>query len=199
MFKKSLAVIFTFVMAFSCISCGEKIDPPEKVVASYLDALKNGDLASAKAYVNEENDEILTETEDESTNTLINSILKNLTYEIGTTDEKETTATVKTTIKNIDMKTVMGEVLSELLSLAFSGLDAEALEAKQNEAFAKALETNKDTIKETEVIIQLEKKETGWIIIPTEDLADGITGGLLSYADTMNSSFGGETEDETAN
>ncbi|KAF5060324.1 hypothetical protein [Anaerotignum sp.] len=199
MFKKSLAVIFTFVMAFSCISCGEKIDPPEKVVASYLDALKNGDLTSAKAYVNEENDEILTETEDESTNTLINSILKNLTYEIGTIDVKETTATVTTTIKNIDMKTVMGEVLSELLSLAFSGLDAEALETKQNEAFAKALETNKDTIKETEVIIQLEKKETGWIIIPTEDLADGITGGLLSYADTMNSSFGGEAEDETAN
>ncbi|AMJ40074.1 DUF4878 domain-containing protein [Anaerotignum propionicum] len=199
MFKKSLAVIFTFVMAFSCISCGEKIDPPDKVVASYLDALKNGDLTSAKAFVNEENDEILSETEDESANTLIKSILKNLTYEVVSTDAKDTTATVKTSIKNIDMKTVMGEVFSELLSLAFSGLDAEALEAKQNEAFAKALETNKETIKETEVNIQLEKKETGWIIIPTEDLADGITGGLLSYADNLNSSFGGTPEEEKAN
>jgi hypothetical protein len=199
MFKKSLAVIFTFVMAFSCISCGEKIDPPDKVVASYLDALKNGDLTSAKAFVNEENDEILSETEDESANTLIKSILKNLTYEVVSTDAKDTTATVKTSIKNIDMKTVMGEVFSELLSLAFSGLDAEALEAKQNEAFAKALETNKETIKETEVNIQLEKKETGWIIIPTEDLADGITGGLLSYADNLNSSFGGAPEEEKAN
>lgn len=199
MFKKSLAVIFTFVMAFSCISCGEKIDPPDKVVASYLDALKNGDLTSAKAFVNEENDEILSETEDESANTLIKSILKNLTYEVVSTDVKDTTATVKASIKNIDMKTVMGEVFSELLSLAFSGLDAEALEAKQNEAFAKALETNKETIKETEVNIQLEKKETGWIIIPTEDLADGITGGLLSYADNLNSSFGGTPEEEKAN
>lgn len=199
MFKKSLAVIFTFVMAFSCISCGEKIDPPDKVVASYLDALKNGDLTSAKAFVNEENDEILSETEDESANTLIKSILKNLTYEVVSTDVKDTTATVKASIKNIDMKTVMGEVFSELLSLAFSGLDAEALEAKQNEAFAKALETNKQTIKETEVNIQLEKKETGWIIIPTEDLADGITGGLLSYADNLNSSFGGAPEEEKAN
>lgn len=199
MFKKSLAVIFTFVMAFSCISCGEKIDPPDKVVASYLDALKNGDLTSAKAFVNEEKDEILSETEDESANTLIKSILKNLTYEVVSTDVKDTTATVKASIKNIDMKTVMGEVFSELLSLAFSGLDAEALEAKQNEAFAKALETNKQTIKETEVNIQLEKKETGWIIIPTEDLADGITGGLLSYADNLNSSFGGAPEEEKAN
>ncbi|MCQ4937383.1 hypothetical protein [Anaerotignum propionicum] len=199
MFKKSLAVLFTFIMAFSCISCGEKIDPPEKVVASYLDALKNGDLTSAKAYVNEENDEILSETEDESTNTLINSILKNLTYKVVSTEVKDSTATVKTTIKNIDMKTVMGEVFSELLSLAFSGLDAEALETKQNEAFAKALEANKDTLKETEVTIQLEKKETGWIIIPTEDLADGITGGLLSYADDLNSSFGGAPEEESAN
>lgn len=199
MFKKSLAVFFTFIMAFSCISCGEKIDPPEKVVASYLDALKNGDLTSAKAYVNEENDEILSETEDESTNTLINSILKNLTYEVVSTEVNDSTATVKTTIKNIDMKTVMGEVFSELLSLAFSGLDAEALETKQNEAFSKALEANKDTLKETEVIIQLEKKETGWIIIPTEDLADGITGGLLSYADDLNSSFGGAPEEESAN
>ncbi|MEA5058083.1 MAG: hypothetical protein VB047_11065 [Anaerotignum propionicum] len=199
MFKKSLAVVFTFVMAFSCISCGEKIDPPDKVVASYLDALKNGDLTSAKAFVNEENDEILSETEDESANTLIKSILKNLTYEVVSTDAKDTTATVKTSIKNIDMKTVMGEVFSELLSLAFSGLDAESLEVKQNEAFAKALETNKETIKETEVNIQLEKKETGWIIIPTEDLADGITGGLLSYADNLNSSFGGAPEEEKAN
>ncbi len=199
MFKKSLAILFTFIMAFSCISCGEKIDPPEKVVASYLDALKNGDLTSAKAYVNEENDEILSETEDESTNTLINSILKNLTYEVVSTEVNDSTATVKATIKNIDMKTVMGEVFSELLSLAFSGLDAEALETKQNEAFAKALEANKETIKETEVNIQLEKKETGWIIIPTEDLADGITGGLLSYADDLNSSFGGATEEESAN
>lgn len=199
MFKKSLAVLFTFIMAFSCISCGEKIDPPEKVVASYLDALKNGDLTSAKAYVNEENDEILSETEDESTNTLINSILKNLTYKVVSTEVKDSTATVKATIKNIDMKTVMGEVFSELLSLAFSGLDAEALETKQNEAFAKALEANKDTLKETEVTIQLEKKETGWIIIPTEDLADGITGGLLSYADDLNSSFGGAPEEESAN
>lgn len=199
MFKKSLAVLFTFIMAFSCISCGEKIDPPEKVVASYLDALKNGDLTSAKAYVNEENDEILSETEDESTNTLINSILKNLTYKVVSTEVKDSTAIVKTTIKNIDMKTVMGEVFSELLSLAFSGLDAEALETKQNEAFAKALEANKDTLKETEVTIQLEKKETGWIIIPTEDLADGITGGLLSYADDLNSSFGGAPEEESAN
>lgn len=199
MFKKSLAVLFTFIMAFSCISCGEKIDPPEKVVASYLDALKNGDLTSAKAYVNEENDEILSETEDESTNTLINSILKNLTYKVVSTEVKDSTATVKATIKNIDMKTVMGEVFSELLSLAFSGLDADALETKQNEAFAKALEANKDTLKETEVTIQLEKKETGWIIIPTEDLADGITGGLLSYADDLNSSFGGAPEEESAN
>lgn len=199
MFKKSLAVLFTFIMAFSCISCGEKIEQPEKVVASYLDALKNGDLTSAKAYVNEENDEILSETEDESTNTLINSILKNLTYEVVSTEINDSTATVKTTIKNIDMKTVMGEVFSELLSLAFSGLDADALETKQNEAFAKALEANKNTLKETEVTIQLEKKETGWIIIPTEDLADGITGGLLSYADDLNSSFGGAPEEESAN
>ena len=199
MFKKFLAICFIFIMSFSCISCGEKIDPPDKVVANYLDALKNGDLTSAKAYVNEENDEILSDTEDEETNSQINSILKTLSYNVVSTEVNDSTATVKTSIKNIDMKKVMGEVFSELLSLAFSGLDEETLATKQDEAFAKALEANKDTTVETEVEIQLEKTETGWIIIPTEDLADGITGGLLSYADNLANTFGGDSEDESSN
>lgn len=195
MFKKILALTIVFVMSFCCISCGEKIDPPEKVVANYLNALKSKDLETAKTYVNEENDEILSETEDEELANEMLTILESLSFNVVSTKVNDSTATVKTTIKNIDMKPVMGEVISELFSLAFSNVDEETMEIKQKEAFANALEANKDTTIETEVEIQLEKTEAGWLIIPDEELADGVTGGLLSVGEDLVDSFGLDDED----
>lgn len=194
MFKKFLAISFIFIMSFSCISCGDKSDSPETVVTNYLNALKSGDLESAKAYVKDEDDQILNETEDEES-TEMNYILGTLSYNVISTEINDSTATVKTTITNVDMKPVMGEFVTQLFSLAFSDLDEEELEAKQKEAFANAFEANKDTTIDKEVDIQLEKTETGWVINPTEDLADGITGGLLSVGEDLASSFGGDVED----
>ncbi len=202
MFKKILAISFIFIMSFSCISCGEKIDPPETVVTNYLNALQSQDIETAKTFVSEEDGQILGETEDEELASEMLTILQTLSFNVVSTEVNDSTATVKTTIKNIDMKPVMGDFVSELFSLAFSGLDEEALEAKQTEAFANALEANKDTTIEKEVDIQLEKTETGWLIIPDETLADGITGGLLSVGEDMANSFGGDSEenqDESSN
>jgi hypothetical protein len=202
MFKKFLAISFIFIMSFSCISCGDKSDSPETVVANYFDALKSGDLESAKAYVKDGDDQILNETEDEESDTEMNYILGTLSYNVISTEINDSTATVKTTITNVDMKPVMGEFVTQLFSLAFSDLDEEELEAKQKEAFANAFEANKDTTIDTEVDIQLEKTETGWVINPTDDLADGITGGLLSVGKDLANSFGEDIEDsgnESAN
>lgn len=197
MFKKFLAISFVFIMSFSLISCGEKSDAPEKVVANYLDALKSGDLESAKAYVKGGEDQILNETEDEESATEMNYILGTLSYNVVSAKTNDTTATVKTTITNVDMKPVMGEFVTQLFSLAFSGLEEDELEAKQKEAFANAFEANKDTTIDTEVDIQLEKTETGWVIVPTDDLADGITGGLLSVGEDLANSFGGDEENSS--
>ncbi|WP_304509272.1 DUF4878 domain-containing protein [Anaerotignum sp.] len=195
MFKKFLAICFIFILSFSCISCGNKSDSPETVVANYFNALKSGDLESAKAYVKDGNDQILNDTEEEESATEMNYILGTLSYHVISTEINDSTATVKTTITNVDMKPVMGEFVTQLFSLAFSGLDEEELEAKQKEAFASAFEANKDTTIDTEVDIQLEKTETGWVINPTDDLADGITGGLLSVGKDLANSFGADVED----
>lgn len=195
MFKKFLAITIVLVLSFCCISCGEKIDPPETVVTNYLNALKNQDLETAKKYVSGEDDQILSETEDEELASEMLTILQTLSFNVNPAEVNDSTATVKTTIKNIDMKPVMGDFVSELFSLAFSDLDEETLETKQNEAFTNALEKNKDTTIEKEVDIKLEKTETGWLIIPDDNLADGITGGLLSVGEDMANSFGGDSED----
>ncbi|WMI81792.1 hypothetical protein [Anaerotignum sp. MB30-C6] len=199
MLKKFLAICIILVMSLSCISCGKKIDSPEEVVTNYLNAIKSKDFETAKTYVMEENDQVLSEMEEEELANEMIRIFETLSFQVVSTKVNDSTATVKTTIKNIDMKPVMGDVISELFSLAFSDLDEATLEAKQSEAFVNALEANKDTTIETEVEIQLEKGETGWLIIPNEKLADGITGGLLSIGEDLANSFGKESENEVSN
>lgn len=171
-------------------------DPPEKVVSNYLNALKSKDLETAKTFVSREDDQIFTEIEDGRLAYKILTILETLSFNIISTEVNDSIATVKTTIKNIDMDPVMGSVIVQMVSLAYSNLedginlDEETFETKQNEALANALLANKDTTIETEVDIQLVKSETGWLIVRNEELADGITGGLFSIDKDFSSTFG---------
>lgn len=171
-------------------------DPPEKVVSNYLNALKSKDLETAKTFVSREDDQIFTEIDDGRLAYKILTILETLSFNIISTEVNDSIATVKTTIKNIDMDPVMGSVIVQMVSLAYSNLedginlDEETLETKQKEALANALLANKNTTIETEVDIQLVKSETGWLIVRNEKLADGITGGLFSIDKDFSSTFG---------
>lgn len=171
-------------------------DPPEKVVSNYLNALKSKDLETAKIFVSREDDQIFTEIEDGRLAYKILTILETLSFKIISTEVNDSIATVKTTIKNIDMDPVMGSVIVQMVSLTYSNLedginlDEETLETKQKEALANALLANKDTTIETEVDIQLVKSETGWLIVRNEELADGITSGLFSIDKDFSSTFG---------
>jgi hypothetical protein len=179
-------------------------DPPEKVVSNYLNALKGIDLETAKTFVSREDDQIFTEIEDGELAYQMLTILETLSFNIISTEVNDSTATVKAKVKNIDMDPVIGNFISEFVSLSFSNLeeginpDEETLKTKYKEIFSNALVANKDTTIETEVDIQLVKSKTGWVIVRSEELEDGITGGLLSIRKDLKSIFGAGNEEESS-
>ena len=87
------------------------------------------------------------------------------------------------------MANAMSQAISEMISLASAGLSEEELEQKSTEAMISAIANNKDTTYTKEVDISLVKGENNWLIVPDNDLADAITGGLVSYAENINEAF----------
>jgi len=87
------------------------------------------------------------------------------------------------------MANAMSQAISEMIPLAFAGLSEEELEQKSTETMISAIANNKDTTYTKEVDISLVKGENNWLIVPDNDLADAITGGLVSYAENINEAF----------
>lgn len=184
--KKCLAVIVTLLMSLSLAACGQKIDPPDKVVENALTALKVSDFETAKTYFDVDPEESISEAETEQEDEIMVNIMQNLQYTIISTEENDDTATVKASIKNTNMSSVMSDYISEAFTYAFSNLSDEEMDQKFTEILNTSLENNKDNLLEKEVDITLTKGETGWIITMNDDLIDAITGGMLTIANNFS-------------
>ena len=190
-FKRVFAVFVVFVLSLSCVACsGKKVESPETTVSNYLDSLHNLEFDNAKKYVDVLGATDFEEGSDEEV--FINNIMSSLDYTIISSTENGDKATVKVNIKNIDMASVMSDVFSQLFSLSFSDLSEEEQDNKVNDITLSSIEKNKTILVENEVDINLEKTETGWIIISDNKLSDAITGGLMSFSND----FGSSSEDK---
>ena len=183
--KKLLAAVLTVIMAVSLGACGAK-EGPDTAVSNYLNAIKAQDFKTASHYVDVEYDELSGENEDEQSSAMMNSLMESLSYTIVSTEESADTATVKVNIKAIDMSLVMSDYISQAFTLAFSGIAEDELQQKMLEVFSTALENNKENLIEREVDVALTKGENGWVITMSNELADAITGGLLTVADSFS-------------
>ena len=183
--KKLLAAVLTVIMAVSLGACGAK-EGPDTAVSNYLNAIKAQDFKTASNYGDVEYDELSGENEDEQSSAMMNSLMESLSYTIVSTEESADTATVKVNIKAIDMSLVMSDYISQAFTLAFSGIAEDELQQKMLEVFSTALENNKENLIEREVDVALTKGENGWVITMSNELADAITGGLLTVADSFS-------------
>jgi len=184
--KKLLAVILTVVMSLAMTACGERIDPPDKVVESALTAIKASDFETASNYFDTDPKETLDAAEDDQSDEIKTKLMQGLEYSIISTEENGDTATVKTNIKNIDMSTVISDYINQAFEYVFSGLSEDELNEKFIEILNTSMDNNKDNLIEKEVDIKLTKGEAGWIITMDDDLADAITGGMLTMAKNFN-------------
>lgn len=200
-FKKFFAALVAVLMSFSFAACSAtKVESPETVVKNYLDGLAKADFETVDKYSNssiynalieaEKEDGAVPEEDSEMDKEFIKAMLGNLQYTINSSTEDGDTATVNATIKNINMSDVMSNMIGQLFALAFSGISEEEMEAKTEELLLSSINENKDNLLEKEVSINLEKTEEGWIIVMDDDFQDAITGGLFSYSENLQESFG---------
>lgn len=191
MFKKCLAFLTLFVMVFTFVGCSGE-ESPETAVTNYLNACKNFDEETISKYT-ANTEENATESTNTATNDLgeeaAKMLMEGLTYEILSSEENGDTATVKVSITNINMSIVMSDAITQLLPLAFSNLSEEEMETQTSAVFISAIENNKETTITKEVELSLTKGENTWLITPSEELGDALTGGLLTFANNLNESF----------
>lgn len=191
MFKKYFALLTSIFLLFSVVGCSSG-ESPETAVTNYLNACKSMDRETIAKYTDgyaEDASDSAETAVDDLGEEAAKMLMDGLTYEILSSEENDGTATVKVSITNMDMSAVMSDAITQMFSLIFSDITEEEMDEKTTEIFLSAMENNKDTTVTKEIDISLTKGEDIWLITPSDDLVDAITGGILSFADSFNESF----------
>lgn len=160
---------------------------PEYILDSFLKAFEVSDVRSMKSYMADNffTLDSLYSKENETTNTLIDAITKNLSYKIKNCQIIDDDAYIEVEFSNLPMDLIMMEALS---NYDVGGLtDSKKLSEEEADAeLAKNLSTTIENYKNEKksistVKINLTKNETGWAIINDTDLFDAMTGNYISF------------------
>lgn len=139
-------------------------------------AIKTGDEEQIKQYINIEELTEEEETTEENTSEdqeMEKVMLKNLNYEVISTDIKLNECTVKVNISNKNLKTVFGNYMTKVFSLAFSQAFGEMAEEETNNQLKQYFEEqyDSDSIETitSEITIDIKKENGKWNITCNED------------------------------
>lgn len=190
--NKNFIKLITVTIMFMFILSGCGGPKPDAVVTSFLTALQETDYETASTYIaktnsdEQESESFDLEFEDEMQKQLLNSIMKNIQFENVVTESTEgEKASVKISLTTLDCVTIMNNVMSQAMGLAFSyafsdTTDQEGIEKMIETLLANAFSSPDAPKTQKDITINLTKTNNGWKIIADESLMDGLTGGLLS-------------------
>lgn len=119
--KKVLSFIMALAMLFSLAACGAKRESAESVVEKAIQAVQNYDTEQMEQYWGK----ATVSTDDTDMSTLdeecIKEMFKNLTYEIISSEEKESAAIVNVKFTNIDVCSAFADTIAAAFVKAFQG------------------------------------------------------------------------------
>lgn len=196
--KKLISVLMILSIIFCLSACGKQ-ETPETAMDNALQAILNQDDATAESYFGSNaaaviyNDAEKTPEEVEESKDFVTLTLQHLSYEIVKTEENDDTATVIVDITNADLgtifTTVMQKAFSEALSYAFAPEDQrpseEEMENMYMQWFRDALDAEDVAMLTKTVAVTMNYEEDHWKIDSSRELADALTGGLLSMAEGL--------------
>lgn len=200
--KKMLAALLAVGLVFSLTACGEP--GPDAVVKDTLTALKAGD--SEKANANIWADDTSSESEEEQVfggDDQPDVMFTALEYTILETKVDGSNATVKTEIKNKDLKKVTAEWMQAVLEMsiqdALSGdgtqMTEDELNKKSTEMLVKAIKEENGEKAAATIEIQLVKSDDGWLIKADDSFLDAVTGGMFRAVTDLTDSIADELEE----
>src|SRR5699024_587250 len=185
-------LVLSLSILASCTDETDDRETPEEAVENALTAIKELDIETAEKYF--DYDDLIEEYEDEDmeidileSEEDIKPVFANLEFEILSSEVGEDTAIVETEITNINMETIMDEYIEQSFSLAMENIfeEDENLEEEIKEIFIELIERNDNELVTSTVDINLRRIEDSWEIDMDDELADAITGGLISIVDSL--------------
>jgi hypothetical protein len=196
--KKALSIFCIFVITFAFVSCSAN-ETPEQAVSKALTAVKELDKATIQKYFGEEDLINKEETEEELDHKAEIEMLddednfklfvKNISFEILSSNIKDDKATVTAKITNIDMKPIFREYMRQAFSIAMSEAffgdneqDDEELQKEMEQIFIDLLSDEENKKVTSTVEIKLSKDKNSWKIDADDVLLDAILGGFYSVA-----------------
>lgn len=204
--KRTLALLFAIIMMLTAVSCDLIGESPEQAVRNALTAVKNVDEEAMDQYFEDlDLAEIYGEAfdmesdildDDESTE----AMLKNLSFEIISSEKDGDKATVKAKITNVDMEPLFKDYLKEVFSKAMTdtifglmtnSLDEDEMQKEMEQLFIDMLDDEDNKMATSEVTLNLKKQDKSWKIDTDEELVDAIYGGLLTILDNIIETFEG--------
>ena len=196
---KKICMVLSVLLVTLLVACGSSAAKPEDVVSGYLDATKAMDTAKINQYLvsdgSSEEDSSSQSPESEEIGKLITA---NMQYKIVSSNVAEDTATVTTEITNIDMSTVMQEVIQQAFADAMSGeLSSGEGESHTLEVMKASVEKHKDDTVTTSVNVQLKKVDGAWKIEPDAAFMSAVTGSLQGSGETDGSGEAGSEGDSS--
>lgn len=177
-----LLVLFSFIL----FGCGKP--KPDAVVISFLTALQENNYETAMTYMdtgNNTSSKSFGTFDDETQELILNSVLQNIEFENVTIQSSEDDkAIVTVSMTSLDCPSIMREVLSETIKTAYAaayvGRDDMDTEEIFNTLTFDAFSSPDAPKTQTDITINLIKTNDGWKVVGDLELADGLTGGLVT-------------------
>lgn len=159
--KRFIAFVIAAVMLFSLAACGTSRESAQSVAENAIKAVQQLDTEQMQKYwgtgkLDTGNGDGFDASEGSQ------AMVKNLTYEIVSAEETDSTATVNVKFTNVDVGAALSDAVVAVLQKAFAG--EETTEEDTDAEFIKALNSgNYDKVtKETTITLTL--KDDAWVI-----------------------------------
>lgn len=201
--KTVTAAVLALAVALSLAACGAKQDPVREATAAVentLQALKTLDFEALAACTGDagflDGDLGIGELPGDGM-AFMQNLLGRMDYDVlGAQQEGEDTVFVNTKITAVDMKPVLSQFLTRAMEYAFAHMmddpapTDEQMEAEMMKILNEEMARPDLATVENEVLIEVNRSETGWIVKGTDTLANAALGGLQSAIDELSAVFG---------
>lgn len=194
--KIALIVILIIVLIIGGYAIALNVTKTQAIdtVDKMFTAIKTGDEEQIKQYIDIENaieennttEENIAEDQD-----MEKAMLKNLNYEVLSTDVKINECTMKLNISNKNLKIVFGNYISKAFSLAFSqafgAMTEEEMDAQLKQYFEEQYNSDEIETVTTEVTINMKKEDGKWNIDCDEDaFINAVLPGYKEVEESLN-------------
>lgn len=159
--KRFIAFIIVAVMLFSLAACGTSRESAQSVAENAIKAVQQLDTEQMQKYwgtgkLDTGNGDGFDASEGSQ------AMVKNLTYEIVSAEETDSTATVNVKFTNVDVGAALSDAVVAVLQKAFAG--EETTEEDTDAEFIKALNSGNYDKVTKEATITLTLKDDAWVI-----------------------------------